>query len=185
MPWAVILFVFLSLCVALSPAKSEQTAKYVCNPFSEDSDLQKAIRAYRSQDWEAAMKLGTECANEGHARAQFIVGQLYAEGLGTRKKDMSLAVFWWEKAANNGSYGAAMNLGVALALGEGTIRDRARAHMWWNIIAGKGVEEAAKYRDKIEKEMSSTEFDEAIGLARKCMDGKLMVGQNFWYGNDC
>ena len=180
--------VFVSLFAFLfsySPITAAENEEYICDIFSESGDLRKAIDAYNSRQWDSALALATKCGNGGSAQAQFMAGVIYFDGRGKVQKNISLAISWWERAANAGNYSAAMNLGTALARGQGTIRDRARAHMWWNMMASKDVEDAAKYRDQLEKLMSPVELEEAIRLARKCLADKLMIMENVWFGPKC
>ena len=43
------------------------------------------------------------------------------------------------------------------------------AHMWWNLAASQGDENARKYRDIIEKKMFPSQIEKAQDLARECV----------------
>lgn len=47
------------------------------------------------------------------------------------------------------------------------------AHMYLNIVAVSGHEDAIKYRGIIEKEMTSSQLEKAQDLAREWMEKKL------------
>ena len=60
-------------------------------------------------------------------------------------------------------------LGVMYALGRGVIQDNLYAHMWWNIAASLGEEDARKGRDMIAEQMTPAQIEEAQKLARECV----------------
>ena len=43
------------------------------------------------------------------------------------------------------------------------------AHMWWNIAASKGNENAAKNRDMVAEKMTPSQLEKAQDLARECV----------------
>jgi len=53
--------------------------------------------------------------------------------------------------------------------GEGVIQNYARGHMWWNIAASQGNKNALKYRDKVAKDMTSSQIEKAQMLASECV----------------
>ena len=53
---------------------------------------------------------------------------------------------------------------------KGILRDYVYAHMWANISASNGHENAVELRDSMANEMmTSTDFSEAQKLARECV----------------
>jgi TPR repeat protein len=94
----------------------------------------------------------------------------YAKGLDAAQKgDFVNALKEWKPLAEQGDASAQYNLGVMYDNGEGVIQDYTRAHMWWNIAASQGHEEAMENRDKVAKEMTSLQIAEAQKLARECV----------------
>ena len=53
--------------------------------------------------------------------------------------------------------------------GEGVAQDLIRAHMWWNIAAANGDDDAREARDDIAKEMTAARIEKAEQLARECI----------------
>ncbi len=53
--------------------------------------------------------------------------------------------------------------------GQGVPQDYVRAHMWWNLTASTGDEDAIKNRDIVAKQMTPAQIAEARKLARECV----------------
>lgn len=131
-------------------------------------------------------------AEQGEPTAQYNLGLMYAAGEGVLKDDAE-AVRWWHLAAEQGDVDAQYALGsvyagapggaaealrnaeadpVALVAGLllGTVpMDFVLAHMWLNIAAANGHEDAALGRDALELLMSAANVARATRLARACM----------------
>ena len=80
-------------------------------------------------------------AEAGDAKAQFILGVMYAHGEGV-PKDSAKAVEWWQKAAAQGNAAPQYNLGLSYAHGEGVPKDATKAVEWWQKAAAQGYVEA-------------------------------------------
>ncbi len=65
------------------------------------------------------------------------------------------------------SVGPSTNLGVMYAKGRDGLEDYDLAHMWLNLAEAKGVKEAVKVRDLLEKNMTPAQLAEAQRLARE------------------
>ena len=52
--------------------------------------------------------------------------------------------------------------------GNGVIQDMVHAHMWFNIAASRGHEDAKKNRDIVSKRMTKEQIAKAQELAREC-----------------
>jgi TPR repeat protein len=76
---------------------------------------------------------------------------------------------WYEKAAQQGDAFAQSNLGFMYANGQGVLQDYVRAHMWVNISASSGNENAAEYRDRVAKKMTASQVEKAQQLAKECV----------------
>ena len=141
---------------------------FVGNPaFS--ADFQEGWDAYNKKDYATVLKEWTPLAEQGNADAQNNVGWMYAEGNGVPQNDRT-AVKWYTLAANQGLALAQFNLGVMSYAGKGGVmQDNIYAHMWWNLAASQGDENARKYRDIIEKKMFPSQIEKAQDLARECV----------------
>lgn len=62
----------------------------------------KGANEFNQQQYQAAFTDLLPLANQGDAQAQYAVGYLYYNGLGV-DKNFKLAVFWFNKAANQGN----------------------------------------------------------------------------------
>jgi len=86
-------------------------------------------------------------AQKGDDHAQFNLATMYKQGKGV-KKNMTLAMKWWEKSALQGNAMSQLSLGRVYALGDGVDRDTYQATFWLQMAAAQGVGEAvAMLRD--------------------------------------
>ncbi|NKC15362.1 MAG: hypothetical protein GKR94_25165 [Gammaproteobacteria bacterium] len=76
-------------------------------------------------------------AEQGDARAAYLLGTRYASGRGGVRDD-SEAVKWFAKAAELDLPEAQFNLGVMYAAGRGTSRDPQLAARWFGLAAAQG-----------------------------------------------
>jgi TPR repeat protein len=80
-------------------------------------------------------------AQQGSADAQYTLAGMYQQGMGV-KKNIAMALKWWEKSALQGHALAQLSLGQLYARGEGVDRDTLQAKYWLNLAAAQGVHEA-------------------------------------------
>ena len=85
------------------------------------------------------------------------------------KGDYATALKEWRPLAEQGQAGAENNLDVMYDRGKGVIQNDASAHVWWNIAASQGLEDAAKNRDIVSKKMPPSQIEKAQDLARECV----------------
>ena len=76
-------------------------------------------------------------AEAGDAEAQFILGGMYATGVGV-PQDAAEAVAWYRRAAEQGDARAQSNLGAMYAGGVGVPQDAAEAVAWYRRAAEQG-----------------------------------------------
>ena len=88
-------------------------------------DTAAGMQAFRNEDYQTAFREWKTAAEGGQAEAQFDLGLLYAEGLGTRR-DLAEAAEWYRKAADQGNAQAEFALGQMWAL---------HASVPWNLCA--------------------------------------------------
>ncbi len=80
---------------------------------------------------------------------------IYQEGLDAYERgDYDTALKEFRPLAEQGDPLAQSYLGGMYAEGEGLPKDYVLAHMWMNLAAAKGVQEAVKGRDLLEKNMT-------------------------------
>ena len=115
-----------------------------------------------------ALQYFTMAAEQGHVEAQFEVGQMYAQGLGTVQR-FEDAVLWYERAAKQGHAKAQFNLAFMIAHGQGTDENLLKAYEWYRIshlcgyaLAKQSMQNAAKKLSPEEVEMADWRADSFI-----------------------
>ena len=109
----------------------------VAEPFED------GLSAHDRQDYVTAMRIWRLLADKGDARAQSILGIMYAKGQGVPKDD-GLAVLWYRLAAEQGNAAAQYNLGVMYVSGRGVPKDDSQATKCYRLAAEQG-NAAAQY----------------------------------------
>jgi len=128
-------------------------------------DYQDGVDAYKRKEYKTAYKLWLPLAEQGNAKAQYILGVMYVKGLGV-PKDYKEAVKWFRLAAEQGITLAQYNLGVMYAEGEGVPQDYVSAHMWMNLSGSNGHKDAVTNRNIVEKKMTKQQIEKAKEMAR-------------------
>jgi TPR repeat protein len=90
-----------------------------------------------AREMDAVLRLFQKAADQGHAEALFILGQIYHFGQGVAQ-DASMAVTWYEKAANQGNLKACFNVGFAFHKGQGVPQNYSTAMQYWKKAANLG-----------------------------------------------
>jgi uncharacterized protein len=138
----------------------------IAGPF-EDGQV-----ANRRQDYVEALRLWGQSADQGNARAQFSIGQMYYIGQGV-PRDNTKANGWYRKAADRGFDYAQFNLGVAYEDGGlGVPQDYALAYMWFSLASSPATntdlrQMAVENRDKVAAKMTPAQIAEAQRMARE------------------
>lgn len=91
---------------------------------NDDREFLKGRVAAHDGDYNAAMEAWLPFADAGHARAQYAVGTLLAEGLGA-SQDIAAAFAWWLRAAEGNHGPALLNIAAMYTNGLGVERDEA------------------------------------------------------------
>ena len=86
-----------------------------------------------------------------------------------KNKDYATALREWKPSAEQGNADAQNNLGVIYNNGWGVLLDFVRAHMWFNIAASSGDNDAVKNRDAVAERMTPSQIETAQRLARECV----------------
>ena len=98
----------------------------------------KANELDDQENYEEAFKLYRILAEQGDARAQYMLGICYENGIGVAK-DKTKAVRWYRKAAEQGNAEAQYSLGICYDLGIGVAKDKAEAVRWYRKAAEQGL----------------------------------------------
>jgi hypothetical protein len=115
----------------------------LARPVPAPAELTSAEDAYTlgmsfelSQNIEEAIHWYTLAAEQGHAMAQFSLGDIYARD--ERAQDYAAALHWYLKAAEQDNAPAQLAAGVLYADGLGTQRNHQEANRWFRRAAGQG-----------------------------------------------
>src|SRR5215831_5119086 len=103
--------------------------------------FEEGMQAYKNGDYATAARAWLPLAQQGDARAQFLLGALYAQGHGV-PQDYGAAAQWFRQAAEQGHVGAQYNLGVRYHEGRGVPRDPSKAVEWFRRAAQQGFARA-------------------------------------------
>ena len=104
---------------------------------SLSADFQKGLTAAHSGDYATALREWEPLAEQGDARAQSNLGQMYQQGRGAPQADKT-AVKWFRLAAEQGNAVAQSNLGLMYEKGRGVPEDDKEAVKWYNLAAEQG-----------------------------------------------
>jgi hypothetical protein len=107
------------------------------------ADAQESTRLYQI----AASEMDV-FAQKGSADAQNRLAGMYQQGQGV-KKDMALALRWWEKAAMQGHALAQLSLGKLYAQGDDVQHDPHLAAYWLDLAAAQGEQDAVVLLSKL------------------------------------
>lgn len=103
----------------------------------------QGLVAAENEDYATAVALWSRLADEGDARAQFKLGELYHEGLGVNP-DITRAMQWYLLAAEQGHAEAQNNLGIIYDDGD-EIRANFRTAMKWYLLAAEQGDPGAQF----------------------------------------
>jgi hypothetical protein len=103
--------------------------------------VEAADTAYRKADYPVALRLARPLADEGDARAQYLLGVIYQDGRGTPRDGLE-ALKWFRLAAAQGDADAQFSLGLTYAEGRGVPKDDAEAAEWYRLAADQGYAQA-------------------------------------------
>lgn len=119
--------------------------------------LEDGTEAFRKNDYVAALLVLQPLADQGNARAQFMVGAMYFNGWGVTE-DLKTGLNWIRKAAGQGEAGAQTLLGTAYLNGRGTELDYARAMNW--------LVKAADQKDSFAQRSIGEMYEKGLGVPK-------------------
>jgi TPR repeat protein len=132
-----------------------------------------AHAAYQQGRYTTALQLARPLAEQGDARAQTILGLMYAKGEGV-PQNHGEAVKWYRLAADQHDAQAQYQLAFLYAIGDGVAQDYVAAHMWFNLAGANFPASDARRRlaianrDAVESKMTREQVAEAQERARDC-----------------
>jgi TPR repeat protein len=129
-----------------------------------------------TKDLTEAAKWYTLAANQGHAGAQFCLGQMYRQGWGVTKNEEE-AVKCLTKAAEQGHTGAQFWLGIMYQEGVGGTKDLKKAVEYYTLAAKQEHEVAHNCL----KDMACKGNREALDNVREMAEQEYADAQ-FWLG---
>jgi|GEM_PF-546311 len=116
----------------------------LASTFSSQADFNKAVKAYQKGQFEDAISEFRVLAEQGDARAQKTLGDIYRKGRGVAR-DYQKSVQWYRLAATQGDPGAQMSLGSMYEKAWGVKQDLAEA-MNWRLKAAEQGHAGAQFR---------------------------------------
>ena len=99
--------------------------------------LEDATAANDKGDYATALRLLRELAEQGNARAQFKLGDMYGDGRGVAQSNVEAAK-WFSRAGEQGDADAQYNLGVMYIVGQGVAQNNGEALKWFRKAAEQG-----------------------------------------------
>ena len=143
-------------------------ALMLCSADTRAVSLEDGVAAYQRGEYTTALGVFRVLAEEGNASAQFNLGQMYRQGQGV-PMDAVEAARRYRQAAAQGDAQSQYNMGVMyFNAAEGIPRNLVFSHMWLTLSAMSGVENAARNRTIVTREMTPEQITEALQLARLC-----------------
>ncbi|MFQ5659162.1 MAG: hypothetical protein ACE5GZ_01970 [Gammaproteobacteria bacterium] len=112
--------------------------------------FQAAMDDLDKQDYDEAFLAFHSLAAQGDAAAQYQLGSLYYQGLGTRQ-DYNEAAIWYRRSADQGNVDAQYSLGNMFLMGEGIQQDDKQAGYWYKKAAAQGHVSAQHNLESIQR----------------------------------
>lgn len=145
--------------------RAEEITKRINSINSARDEMLKTKAAKELED----LKNYTKLAETGSSEAQFMLGALYANGIGVEKElpdwkcDVSrkLALKWLLKSAESGYALAAHGLGLCYHTGRAPSTYALVEAYSWYTIASESVEDSLTYKQLLKPEMTDTQIEEA------------------------
>lgn len=101
------------------------------------STLEEANQYYDNKEYDKAVPIYRELAEQGNSEAQYKLGYCYNGGRGVPKSSGEAAK-WYRKSAEQGNAEAQNSLGDCYAYGDGVMSSYAEAVKWWRKSAEQG-----------------------------------------------
>jgi len=128
---------------------------------SNSSNASSCTTLFEQQNYPSALETCMADAIHNLADANFVLGQLYENGLGI-EKNLKTALSYYLKAAFNNDVEAQIALGKYHAKQKNYLQ----SHVFFTLAIDNGSLRAQRYRDKIEQNLSIQE----LNLSRNHLD---------------
>jgi TPR repeat protein len=117
-------------------------------------DYEKGLAAYKREDYAGALREWGPLAENGHAQAQNMFGQIYETGKGVPRNERKAFRFYLQ-AAYQGVGEAQVSAGIYYTH-QNTLQADVLAYMLFNMAITNGEKYAAGLRDAIAERMTAT-----------------------------
>lgn len=157
-------------CTVCGTAKpGEEVPETDAEPAADIFDRGYAL--YEAGDYEGAVPILKEAAEQGNKFAQFFLGLCFKQGLGTAQ-NYEEAAGWLQAAAEQGIMGAQYELVFLYFDGNGVSQDMEKAMQWFRLAAEQGHPDAMRamsicYRSGCGVPMDQAEADRWDALYRQ------------------
>lgn len=123
----------------LGKIRAFMTARRPIRTSKSDCEIRGGeYTSFDRSNYETALQIWMPLAQDGDAKAQNYVGELYEKGIGGAPR-YSVAADWYRKAADQGLSAAQVNLGALYERGLGFEKDSETATFWYRKAAGLDV----------------------------------------------
>ncbi|HLN08925.1 MAG TPA: tetratricopeptide repeat protein [Xanthobacteraceae bacterium] len=135
---------------------------------SPAANLRDGLVALGRHDDGGAARTLVPLAERGDARAQTLLGYMFANGRGV-PQNYVVAAYWYRRASEQGNATAQYSLGLMYDKGQGVPLDYVLAYKWLNLavarVGGRERQDWVKIRDAVESKLSLLERTEGQRLA--------------------
>ena len=116
--------------------------------FVNAADLETGLDAYYDEDYKTAFQEWKPLAEQGEARSQYWLGQLYNNGLGVTQ-DLNQAFKWISLSADQGDRYGQLQLGTMYRFGRGVNENYKEAIKWYRLAAEQGHTLAQEFLNEL------------------------------------
>jgi hypothetical protein len=125
--------------------------------------FQNGMAAFHRDDYLAAARIFGPLAEAGDARAQAILGYMYAAGRGVPQNYIE-AAGWYRRAGEQGHATAQYMLGLMYDKGQGVPQDYVEAYKWLDLAVGRASgrmrDDWVRIRDAVASKLSLMQVTE-------------------------
>ena len=154
------------------------------NSKSFGQSLDKGILAGQNGDFEVALQEIQPLADQGDPEAQYVLGQLYYQGLGV-PQNINKAFRLFRASAEKGVLSAQAAVAMSYLNGIGTTPDFGRGYLWLLIASNSGFSEMDEYLQKIEQDMTPIDRMGALSIAEECRKNGFRFTNSKGSQQDC
>ena len=133
------------------------------------ADFDKGLKEFNNGNYENALEVWESLAKDGLSNAQYNVGLMHHNGLGT-KQDYKQAYYWLLLSSEQGNLNSIRLISTLYALGNGVKKDYLKSYMWAKIGADNDDQNSKIMLDGLIKEMKSSEINKANEMVQACND---------------